>query len=150
MVRIIRVIRLIGMLERLAILANAFMSAAQQTFYVMVLTIIAVYVFGVLGQQLFADNAELAAFELSCNTTKYYSCYDSEWYATVPGTMLTLFQIMTWDDWGKVTRPVGEVFPSSWVYWVAFCILGSLGLMNLITAIFIEALLEQTQQAMSH
>jgi len=150
MVRIIRVIRLIGMLERLAILANAFMHAVHQTFYVMVLAIIIVYVFGVFGQQLFADNAELAAWELSCNTTKYYSCYQSEWYATVPGTMLSLFQIMTWDDWGKITRPVGEPLPSSWGYWATFCILGSLGLMNLITAIFIEALLEQTQRQGSH
>jgi len=153
MVRIIRVVRLIGMLERLAVLAAAFMHALEQTFSVMALSLIIVYVFGVFGQQLFHDSAALDAFQEvpvgTCNLTVDYSCYKKEWYATVPSTMLSLFQIMTYDDWAKLTRPVMWTLKGSWVFWTIFVVIGGLGLMNLITAIFIEALLEQTASLQS-
>lgn len=44
-------------------------------------------------------------------------------------------------------RPVGETHPISWLFTFTFFFIGALGIMNLVTAVFIEELLKQTQLA---
>lgn len=137
LIRVLRVIRLVGMLERLATLAQAFIEAGKQVLWVAVLCLVFVYIFAVLGQGLFANSGSLAA-----NVD-----YKAEFFSTIPRTMLTLFQLMTMDDWANVMRPIGETMPWSWLYTMTFVAIGSLGLMNLITAVFIEELMTQTRLA---
>ena len=137
LIRVLRVIRLVGMLERLATLAQAFIEAGKQVLWVAVLCLVFVYIFAVLGQGLFANSGTLAA----------NPDYRPEFFKNIPMTMLTLFQLMTMDDWANVMRPVGNSLPWSWLYTMVFVMIGSLGLMNLITAVFIEELMTQTRLA---
>jgi len=125
------------MLERLATLAQAFIEAGKQVLWVAVLCLVFVYIFAVLGHGLFSDSPTLLA---NAN-------YRPEFFANIPMTMLTLFQLMTMDDWANVMRPVGNSMPWSWLYTMIFVMVGSLGLMNLITAVFIEELMTQTRLA---
>ena len=125
------------MLERLATLAQAFIEAGKQVLWVAVLCLVFVYIFAVLGQGLFANSGTLLA----------NPDYRPEFFKNIPMTMLTLFQLMTMDDWANVMRPVGNSLPWSWLYTMVFVMIGSLGLMNLITAVFIEELMTQTRLA---
>jgi len=156
LVRVLRVVRIVGMMERLAVLAQAFIVAMDQTMWVMALVMLIVYIFGVMGQGLFGDVPELAAAQAICQTSPcgvagtceyHYACFKDTFFRNVMRSMISLFQIMTLDDWAKITRPIGETLPWAWIFFTAFVLLGSLGLMNLITAVFIEALLEQTGAA---
>ena len=44
-------------------------------------------------------------------------------------------------------RPVGNVFPGAFVFFIIFACLASLGMLNLLTAIFVESLSALTKQA---
>lgn len=93
LIRVMRVIRLIGMVQRLATLVEAFVQAIKQVVWVGALMLILLYIFAVLGQGLFAHNAKL-------NDNPDHS---DTLFATVPRTMLTLFQIMSQDDWVRAS-----------------------------------------------
>ena len=65
----------------------------------------------------------------------------------VARSMATLFQMMTMDSWmSGVTRPLGDHYFGAWFFCIIFVIIFSLGLLNLLTAIFIEALAALTKE----
>ena len=49
------------------------------------------------------------------------------------------------DGWGEMARLIGEQSYISWIFFVMFVAVAGLGLMNLLTAVFVEALMEQTK-----
>lgn len=62
-------------------------------------------------------------------------------------TLLTLFQVMTGDSWASmVARPVIQVQPWTWVFFVAFQAVAMLVLLNLVTAVIVENALEISKQ----
>merc|ERR1711871_531387 len=132
----LRVIRIIGMFERLATLVEAFIESLKQVAWVACLCLIIFYVFAVLGKELLGDNEQL----------QQNPDYNQEWWSTIPNAMLTLFQLMTMDDWANIMRPVGTTLPASWLFTLTFVLLG-ICLMNLIIAIFIDELFKQTSMA---
>jgi len=81
------------------------------------------------------------------NNPKLYANpdYDQELFANMPRTLLTLFQLMTMDDWANMMRPVGNTMPFSWLYTMPFVFLG-ICLMNLVLAIFTDELINQTRR----
>jgi len=111
----------------------------------MVLFVIVLYIFAVMGQGFFSKNSALLASSINCTAPPAYACHDPIVFSTVMESMVTLFQIMTFDDWAPLYRPIGDVLPMAWVYMGFFAPIGSLGLMNLITAVFIEALMDETR-----
>ena len=50
---------------------------------------------------------------------------------------------MTMDSWGDMARTIAEQSHAAWIYFVMFVSFAGLGLMNLLTAVFVEALIEQ-------
>ena len=121
LLRIFRIIRLLGMFERLSTLVSAFIGALIQVMWVGILILILIYIFAVLGHGFFANNPKLYA----------NPDYDQELFANMPRTLLTLFQLMTMDDWANMMRPVGNTMPFSWLYTMPFVFLG-ICLMNLV------------------
>jgi len=73
-----------------------------------------------------------------------------ERFGTVLRCMATLFQIITGDSWASdITWSLAAKTPQNyyaWPFMVCFVLLGSLGLLNLLTGVFIEALMEITQK----
>lgn len=57
-----------------------------------------------------------------------------------------MLQLVTMDGWSAVARPIGDVYPHAWIFFLAVMVLGGFGLMNLLVAAFVETLLEQTRQ----
>jgi hypothetical protein len=108
LIKVLRVVRLVGMLKKLATLAAAFVSAMQQVAWVMVLFFVVLYIFAVMSQNLFGLHEGLNSDkELllprwggNCDASipATYSCYDRNFFMTVPKSALSLFQIMTFDD----------------------------------------------------
>jgi len=155
LVKILRLVRLIGMMKRLATLASAFVMAMKQVAWVMVLFILILYIFAVLAEGFFNsptinDNQNITIppyGHCDADDDQTYSCYDPRVFRNVIQSMVSLFQIMTFDDWAPMYRPIASVYPWAWLYMGAFAPIGALGLMNLITAVFIEALMDETRDA---
>jgi len=154
LIKILRLVRLIGMMKRLATLAQAFVAAMKQVAWVMVLFIIVLYIFAVLAQGFFHSPTLTERADINippwgtcdADLDSTYSCHDPRIFRNVAQSMISLFQVMTFDDWAPLYRPVAIVFPSAWFYMGFFAPVGALGLMNLITAVFIEALMDETRE----
>lgn len=63
-----------------------------------------------------------------------------EYFGTLGHTYLTLFQLMIFDDWGNIVRPLVEERPFSWLYAVSFTIFASFVLMNLIVGFLVDTI----------
>jgi len=131
MVRVFRIIRMMSILDRLNMLVRAFFYACQDIIWVVALLIIVLYIFAIMARGFFGKGDDLAkaGFE------------QESMFGSLPRSMLTMFQIMTLDSWSsQIARPVGEVYPGSQLFFVTFVLVGSLGILNLLTAIFIDSL----------
>jgi len=70
-----------------------------------------------------------------------------ERFETVMKASFSLFQIMTLDDWANdFAKPIGDVYPLAWVFFLFFILVVSLGLLNLLTGVFLKALLDITEE----
>jgi len=131
LVRIFRIIRLFGFFDRLSKLVEAFIGAMKDVVWVAMLVVIIVYIFAILTCSFYGNSKELddAGFD------------SGKFFGTVPKSMATLFQIMTLDGWmSEIVHPVGDVYPFAWFVFLLWCCIGALGLLNLMTAIFIDSL----------
>ena len=45
-----------------------------------------------------------------------------------------------------MANPLGDIFPFSWMYFCIFIILVALGLLNLLTGVFLKALMDLTEE----
>ena len=64
-----------------------------------------------------------------------------QWFGTIGESMYSLFQIMTLESWSMgIVRPVMEVFPYAWAFFVPFILLTSFAVLNLFIAIIVDAM----------
>jgi len=64
------------------------------------------------------------------------------WWSTVPRSMATLLQVITGDSWtSQIARPMGEVNAGAWLFIAFVFLVIGLGLLNLLSAIFVDSLL---------
>jgi len=140
-VRVLRLVRIIGRFERLNTLIEAFMFSLYSTMWVGVLMILFLYIFGVMATNLFGhDMAMLAAMESMKATDP------AIWWSTVPRSMSTLLQVITGDSWNsQVGRPMQEYSELSWLFLAFVLIMVGMGFLNLMSAIFVDSLLEMNQ-----
>jgi len=139
LVRILRVVRLIGFLKKLNMLVYAFLEALKSVGWVMVLVVMLIYIFAVFATGIFGH-----VTPKMCNNSGRTDCVE-HWFGTVPLSMVTLFSIMT-DSWAEIALTMGEVHGSSYIFFVVLVAFFTIGMMNLLTAVFVEALLEQTKE----
>jgi len=59
---------------------------------------------------------------------------------------LTLFRVMTFEDWTDVMYEVMVVYPWSWVYFVSFIFLTAFAFLNMVIGIVVNVLEEEHQR----
>jgi len=105
--------------------------------WVLVLMTLALYIFAVLAKSFFGDDEYLRA-ELAGSDVDV-----AELFGTIPKAFITLVQFFTFDDTIGVQRAIGQVYPAAWVYFLIFLVVISMGMLELMTSIFIDSLLEE-------
>ena len=53
--------------------------------------------------------------------------------ATSPRICAT--QIMTYDNWTAIARPIGDEYPIAWLFFILWIAIAAVGLLNLLTAV---------------
>ena len=120
--RILRVLRLISVVPRMRVVVGALLQAIPSMGTVALLLGLIFYVAAVMATKLFG-----AAFP--------------QWFGTIGESMYSLFQIMTLESWSMgIVRPVMEVFPYAWAFFVPFILLTSFAVLNLFIAIIVDAM----------
>jgi voltage-gated sodium channel len=75
--------------------------------------------------------------------TKLFGASFPEWFGGLGVTSFTLFQIMTLEGWsGEIVRPVMEVYPYAWVFFVPFILITTFAVLNLIVGLIVNSMQE--------
>ena len=120
--RVLRVLRLASVVPQMRRVVGALLSALPGIGSVVAILALLFYVAGVMATQLFGD-----AFPA--------------WFGTLPRSLYSLFQIMTLESWSMgIVRPVMEVFPYAWAFFVPFILLATFTMLNLFIAVVVSAM----------
>jgi len=136
LVRILRVIRVISFMEKMVYLVQAFWMGMESVCWVLILWVIALYIFAVLAKGFFGDSGTI--------NDELRGVVDiQELFGSIPRSMVTLVAFFTYDSSISVQRKIMEVYPASFLFFLAFMVVVSIGIMELMTSLFIDSLLEE-------
>ncbi len=122
--RILRVLRLLTVVPQLRKVVAAFVHSIPGLSGVILVMLIFFYTMGVLATKLFG-----AAFPY--------------WFGTLGASLFSLFQIMTLESWSMgIVRPVMEVFPWAWAFFVPFIVVATFTILNLFIGIIVSTMQE--------
>jgi voltage-gated sodium channel len=123
--RVLRVLRLVSTVPSMRRVIGALLHAIPGMGSIIALLALVFYVFSVMATNLFGG-----AFP--------------EWFGSVGASAFTLFQIMTLESWSMgVVRPLMDVFPFAWLFFVPFILLTTFTVLNLFIGIVVDAMQSQ-------
>ncbi|MGB0743097.1 MAG: ion transporter, partial [Opitutales bacterium] len=75
--------------------------------------------------------------------TKLFNQTFPDWFGTIGESAYTLFQVMTLESWSMgIVRPVMEVFPWAWAFFVPFIVIATFTILNLFIGIIVSTMQE--------
>ncbi|MEO0427430.1 MAG: ion transporter [Pseudomonadota bacterium] len=120
--RILRVLRLITVAPRLRRVVEGFVTALPGMGSVFLLMAIIFYIASVMATQLFGAT-------------------HAEWFGTIGKSAYSLFQIMTLESWSMgIVRPVMEVHPYAWAFFVPFIMITTFAVVNLLVGLIVNSM----------
>lgn len=119
--RVVKTLKIINSLKHLQIILKAIVFAIPSIIWTFLLLLIAFYFYAIIGVNLFG-----AEF--------------SEHFGSLGKSFYTLFQLMLFDDWGNITRPILKEFSASWIYFVSFGIISAYTILQVVTGIVVESI----------
>jgi len=126
--RVLRVLRLLTAIPSLKKVVAAFLHAIPGLGGVVTVMAIFFYVGAVLSTRLFGE-----AFP--------------QWFGSIGASLFSLFQIMTLESWSMgIVRPVMEVFPWAWAFFVPFIMIATFTILNLFIGIIVSTMQELSEQ----
>jgi voltage-gated sodium channel len=74
-------------------------------------------------------------------TTKLFGAAFPDWFGSIGASLYSLFQIMTLEAWSDgIVRPIMEVYPLAWMFFIPFILITSFIVLNLFIAIIVNAM----------
>lgn len=128
LVRVFRVLRMVSVVPELRVLINSLIMALPQLGYVMLLMFIIFYIYAAVGSFLFADINPVL-------------------WGNIAISMLTLFRVMTFEDWTDVQYETMEVYPLSWIYYLTFIFFTAFAFLNMVIGIVVNVMEEEHAKA---
>ena len=123
--RVLRVLRLVTLVPSMKRVVGGLLSALPGLGSVTAIIGLIFYVSAVIATKLFG-----AAFP--------------QWFGTLGESAFTLFQVMTLESWAMgIVRPVMEVFPNAWVFFLIFILASTFTLLNLFIAVIVNAIQQE-------
>lgn len=120
--RILRVLRLISVVPSLRAVIQALFNALPGMSSIITVLLLIFYVASVMATKLFKDSFP-------------------EFFGTIGNSMYSLFQVMTLESWSMgIVRPIMEVYPYAWVFFVPFIVVTSFAVLNLFIGIIVNSL----------
>jgi voltage-gated sodium channel len=79
--------------------------------------------------------------------TKLFGANFPQWFGSIGESLFSLFQIMTLESWSMgIVRPVMELHPNAWIFFVVFILIATFTMLNLFIAIIVNAMHSFTEQ----
>ncbi len=126
--RILRVLRLLSVVPRMRQVVNGLISAVPAMGSVILLLLLTFYVASVMATKLFGESFP-------------------QWFGSIGESLYSLFQIMTLESWSMgIVRPVMEVYPLAWMFFLPFVLVSSFIVLNLFIAIIVNSMHEEQDE----
>ena len=126
--RVLRVMRLISMVPSMRRVATGLLTAIPGLFSVVGIIAVILYVSAVMA-------------------TKLFGAEFPQWFGTLGESAYTLFQIMTLESWSMaIARPVMEIFPYAWLFFVVYILVSTFTMLNLFIAVVVNAMQQEGQR----
>lgn len=75
--------------------------------------------------------------------TKLFGAAFPVWFGTLGASLFTLFEVMTLDGWSSgVVRPIMEVYPYAWAFFLPFVMVTSFAVLNLLVGLVVNTMQE--------
>ncbi len=125
--RILRVLRLISIVPSLRRVVGGLVAALPGMGSIMLLLGLVFYVFSVMATELYGETFP-------------------DRFGNLAMSAYTLFQVMTLEGWSDgVVRPVMEVHPFAWLFFIPFIVATSFAVLNLFIGIIVSAMQEEEE-----
>jgi len=122
--RVLRILRLLTVIPSLRRVVAAFLHSIPGLSGVVAIMAIFFYVGAVLATRLFGPMFP-------------------DWFGSIGASLFSLFQIMTLESWSMgIVRPVMEVYPWAWMFFVPFIIIATFTILNLFIGIIVSTMQE--------
>ena len=120
--RILRILRVVSVAPRLRRVVEGFITALPGMASVFLLMGIIFYIGSVMATKLFGADFP-------------------EWFGTLGRSAYSLFQIMTLESWSMgIVRPVMELFPHAWMFFVPFIMVTTFAVVNLLVGLIVNSM----------
>ena len=120
--RILRILRVVSVAPRLRRVVEGFITALPGMASVFLLMGIIFYIGSVISTKLFGADFP-------------------QWFGSLGQSAYSLFQIMTLESWSMgIVRPVMEVYPYAWVFFVPFIMVTTFAVVNLLVGLIVNSM----------
>lgn len=120
--RVLRVLRLISVIPQFRKVTQAFFDSLSGLAAIGTILLILFYVGAVM-------------------TTKLFGATFPDWFGTIGHSLYSLFQIMTLESWSMgIVRPVMEVYPYAWIFFVPFILFTTFAALNLFIGVIVNSM----------
>lgn len=125
--RVLRVLRLLTVIPSLRRVVAAFFHSVPGLSGVVLIMSIFFYVAAVLATKLFGESFP-------------------DFFGSLGASLYSLFQVMTLESWSmSIVRPVMEVYPWAWLYFIPFIVIATFTILNLFIGIIVSTMQELQQ-----
>ncbi|MDH5764952.1 MAG: ion transporter [Gammaproteobacteria bacterium] len=128
--RLLRVMRLISTIPELRLIVATLVRSLPGMMHVIMLMGVIFYIYAIAGFHLFNE-------------------HNPELWGSLGISLLTLFRVVTLEDWTDVMYNAMEMNPLSWMYFVSFVIMGTFVVINLFIAVVLNNLDEAKQERLA-
>ena len=119
--RLLRVLRVATVVPQLRVIVSTLIRSLPGLGHVMLLLSAVFYVYAVAGVHLFRD-------------------HDPTHWRSLGIALLSLFRVMTLEDWTDIMYVAMELHPMAWLFFVSFVLLAAVIMINLVIAVVINNL----------
>jgi voltage-gated sodium channel len=121
--RLARVVRIVRLLPDLRLLVTAVLRSLPPLFSMALVTTLIIFVYGMVGWSLFGDELP------------------QQW-GNIGEAMLTLFVMLTLEDFPRLMEQGMEIYPWSWIYFVSFVLVAAFIIINVLIGIVLNSMEE--------
>ena len=121
--RLLRVLRLISTIQELRLIVTTLVRSIPSMGHVMLLMSNIFYIYAITGYQLFHE-------------------HDPVHWRNLGISLLSLFRVVTLEDWTDIMYTAMELHPLAWLYFVSFVVVGTFVVINLFIAVVLNNLEE--------
>jgi voltage-gated sodium channel len=122
--RVLRLLRLVTVIPQMKKIVSALIKVIPGMTSVAGLVMLFFYIFAIMATQLYGETFPI-------------------WFGSLGDSFYTLFQIMTLESWSMgIVRPIMEVHPYAWTFFIPFIFIVTFIMINLIIAVVVDAMAE--------